>query len=297
MGVTMTRYMLPITAIIVILVAPSVSAWTPNLIIKSDPTFVYIDHYSTASSNITIEYQNPTDQNYYPAGVYLTTYTDKPWITSTISNMTLTMIPGDVAQTRLEIYADRNYTAGDVGIVYINGTVTDYEGSTCSRASTISVIGNPYCKISAYAPNWVDIYPDAIMTVPLRIENHGNCDTLVNVSLVVPQGFEWSVDISCVRLDAPTFQANETPPSRTVNISLLAPKKFYVNQISQITVKLDARSTGVYRMPQNETVNDIFVLTIMVKNRGFYFPGYAFESLIFAVALASYACSRKSKNK
>jgi hypothetical protein len=277
---------------------PTASSFTPNLIITPNPTSTYIDYYGFANATLTVEYQNAAEWPDFITAVNLSVGCSVPWLKATIKDPMLSMKPGSTANTTLNINSDKNFSVGSVGIVYIYGNVTDYEGTSKFMVATFSVIGNPYCIIQAYADNWIDVYPNQIVDIPIKIENHGNCNTFVNVSAIVPSGFEWSADSSSLRIDAPTFTINENTPNRTAVISVLIPQKFYTNKLDKITIVLDAYSAGVYKMPQNETVNDKFYFTITIKNRGFYFPGFAFETLIPAIAcvFCAYA-ARKGKRK
>lgn len=302
--VSKRRPRIPIYAVFCILALSAVSAvpissaYGANIIMKPDPTTVYIDHYGIVHTNLTIDYQLMGDFP-FPVGAYFTTYSSKPWIVATVANPVVSFNGAQTVGSRVDISAGSNFTAGDVCLVFIKGNVTDNSGGYAERTSVISVIGNPYCRITTSAGNWVDIKPDGIVDIPVTIYNQGNCNTFVSTNVTVPDGFEYTVDSPDIRLDAPTFAVNESMPNRTIHISLMAPKKFYTNEILTLKVKLDGRSIGVYRMPQNETARDTYEFTITLRHKGMYIPGYTFESLFAALACACYAYGtykRKNKN-
>jgi hypothetical protein len=277
---------------------PISSAYGANVIMKPNPTTIYIDEYGLNHVNLTIDYQLMGDFP-LPVGAYFTTYTDKPWIVATVANPVLSFNGAQTVESRVDISAGNNFTAGDVCLVFIKGNVTDNSGGSAERTAVISVIGNPYCRITASVDNWVDIMPNGIVDIPVTIYNYGNCNTFVSANVTTPSGFEYTVDSPDVRLDAPTFTVNETMPNRTIHLSLMAPKKLYTNEILTLKVKLDGRSTGVYRMPQNETARDTYEFTITLRHKGMYVPGYTFEGLFAALACACYAYGtykRKHKN-
>ncbi|MDD5502772.1 MAG: hypothetical protein PHH26_04825 [Candidatus Thermoplasmatota archaeon] len=284
-----------------LLAAPLSSAYGANIIMTPNPTTVYIDYNGHTQTNLTLKYQVSGDMP-FPVGANITTHPDKPWIVATVANpgptYTVEWSGSQEVESRVDISAGANFSAGEVCIIYINGKVTDSTGGFADRNSTISVIGNPYCRLVANVSNWVDIVPNRIVDIPITVYNYGNCNTFVSTNVTAPSGFEYTVDSTDIRLDAPKFTVNESMPNRTIHLSLMAPKKFYTNEITTLKVKLDGRSAGINRMPQNETVRDTYEFTITLRNRGFYIPGYTFEGLFAALACAGYAyCAYKGKRK
>lgn len=283
------------------LAAPISSAFSANIIMMPNPTTVYIDYNGRTSANITLKYQVSGDMP-FPIGANITLYPSRPWITATIADpgpvYTVQWSGSQEVESRVDMSAGSNFTAGDVCILRINGKVTDNTGGTSDRNATISIIGNPYCRLSVNASNWVNIVPNKIVDVPITIYNQGNCNTFVSTTVTAPNGFEYTVDSSDIRLDAPTFKVNESMPNRIIHLSIMAPKTFYTNEITTLKVRLDGRSAGINIMPQNVTARDTYEFTITLRNRGFYIPGYAFDGLVAALACACYAyCAYKGKRK
>jgi len=278
----------------------------------------YVNRYGGDSFTLTVEYQEFFFQ-YFPVWAQIEVVKSPSWLTVTPTQKTFPLDARTNARKDVKVnlaLSEQDVEAPSLSSVTIQVTgriVLGGELREVALAETDILVGvNPFTQITVSIAKPIErSSPDKELTFPVTIENWGTAQTRVTLSATdVPD--DWTDPIISpqqIILDAKK-PGDPNPPEKTVSFTVTTPHGTgisYHNDRETFLLQAHAQSFADYwvkegnqfqkssKDPENVKQATVYA-RMMVKNRGFYVPGFEAVILIGALAALAFVIRRRRSN-
>jgi|GEM_PF-1209728 len=312
-GVLLGTFMLLSTA----LFAPAAQAIEWGAMSASpDISPFYVNRYGGDSFTLTVSYE-PFFFQYFPVWAQIEVVKSPSWLTVSPTTPTFPLQSGARKDVKVNLaLAEQDVEAPSLTSVTIQVTgriVLGGEVREVATAQTDVLVGvNPFTQITVSIAKPIErSSPDKELTFPVTIENWGTAQTRVTLQATdVPD--DWTDPIISpqqIILDAKN-PGDPNPPEKTVSFTVTTPHGTgisYHNNRETFLLQAHAQSFADYYVKEGnqfqkssqdpENIKQATVYArMMVKNRGFYVPGFEAVILIGALAALAVVIRRRRSN-
>lgn len=312
-GVLLGTFMLLSTA----LFAPTAQAieWG-SMTASPDISPFYVNRYGGDSFTLTVAYE-PFFFQYFPVWAQIEVTKSPSWLTVSPTQKTFPLQSGTQKNVKVNLaLSEQDVEAPSLTSVTIQVTgriVLGGEVREVATAQTDILVGvNPFTQITVSIAKPIErSSPDRELTFPVTIENWGTAQTRVTLQATdVPD--DWTDPIISpqqIILDAKN-PGDPNPPEKTVSFTVTTPHGTgisYHNERETFLLQAHAQSFADYWVKEGnqfekseqdpENIKQATVYArMMVKNRGFYLPGFEAVILIGALAALAFVIRRRRSN-
>lgn len=276
----------------------------------------YVNRYGGDSFTLTVTYE-PFFFQYFPVWAQIEVVKSPGWLTVSPTQPTFPLQSGARKDVKINLaLSEQDVEAPSLSSVTIQVTgriVLGGELREVATAKTDILVGvNPFTQITVSIAKPIErSSPDQELTFPVTVENWGTAQTRVTLQATdVPD--DWTDPIISpqqIILDAKK-PGDPNPPEKTVSFTVTTPHGTgisYHNKRETFLLQAHAQSFADYwvkegnqfqkssKDPENIKQATVYA-RMMVKNRGFYVPGFEAIVLIGALAVLVLVIRRRRSN-